>query len=235
MLSSLIKTAFLAFATCTLLALQVVHVVQAQDSNTTTTTADPPVVVTDTDSDPVAPAADTNTTGPTNATTLPPVVDCLAGTAAINSDVTLIAARAAAVAGVIDLKNPLNCKTKGDKLNCEYDFGDVKSNYETVCTEVGGNMIDQNFEIQCKHDGSPGYIIYGFQDAPVCAAPSCDESKYYEALTATTDALATEMNNVTGIKNCDAEISAATMSHNNGGGVFVVVVSSALLALTVML
>jgi len=230
---SLIKPTFLAFATCTLLALQVVHVVQAQDSNTTTTTADPPVVVTDTDP---APAEDTNTTGPTNVTTLPPVVDCIAGTAAINSDVTLITARAAAVAGVIDLKNPLNCKTKGDTLNCEYDFGDVKSNYETVCAEVGGNMLDQNFEIQCKHDGSPGYIIYSFNDAPTCAAPSCDESKYYEALTATTDALATEMNNITGIKNCEAEISAATTttSHNNGG-VFVVVVSSALLALTVML
>jgi len=229
---SLIKPTFLAFATCTLLALQVVHVVQAQDSNTTTTTADPPVVVTDTDP---APAEDTNTTGPTNVTTLPPVVDCIAGTAAINSDVTLITARAAAVAGVIDLKNPLNCKTKGDTLNCEYDFGDVKSNYETVCAEVGGNMLDQNFEIQCKHDGSPGYIIYSFNDAPTCAAPSCDESKYYEALTATTDALATEMNNVTGIKNCEAEISAAPPSHKNGGVFVVVVVSSALLALTVML
>jgi len=228
-----IKTVFLAFATCTLLALQIVPVVQAQDSNTTTsTTADPPVVVTDTDPAP-APAEDTNTTGPTNVTTLPPVVDCLAGTAAINSDVTLIAARAAAVAGVIELKNPLNCKTKGDKLNCEYDFGDVKSNYDTVCAEVGGTMIDQNFEIQCKHDGSPGYILYGFTNAPVCAHPSCDESKYYEALTATTDALATEMNNVTGIKNCEAEISAAPPSHNNGA--FVVFVSSALLALLVML
>mmetsp|Transcript_32582 Transcript_32582/g.32897 ORF Transcript_32582/g.32897 Transcript_32582/m.32897 type:complete len:97 (+) Transcript_32582:3-293(+) len=96
-------------------------------------------------------------------------------------------------------------------------------------------MLDQNFEIQCKHDGSPGYIIYSFNDAPTCAAPSCDESKYYEALTATTDALATEMNNVTGIKNCEAEISAAPPSHKNGGVFVVVVVSSALLALTVML
>merc|ERR1712194_545254 len=100
----------------------------------------------------------------------------------------------------------------------------------------GGTMINRNFDIQCKHDGAAGYILYGFNDAPACAAPSCDESKYYEALTATTDALAMEMNNITGIKNCEAEISAATTtSHHNNGGVFVVVVSSALLALTVML
>jgi len=226
-----IKTTFLAFATCTLLALQEVVHVQAQDSNTTTAADPDPVVVTDTDTDPApaAPDTTTNTTGPN--VTLPPVVDCIAQTVAINSDVTLIAARAAAVAGVIDLKNPLNCKTKGDKLNCEYDFGDAKDNYETVCTQVGGTMIDRNFEIQCKQDGSAGYILYSFNDAPACAASSCDESQYYEALTSTTDAIATEMNNITGIKNCDAEISAA-ISHN--GGMFVVVIS-ALLALTVML
>ena len=44
--------------------------------------------------------------------TLPPMVDCIVGTVVINSDVTLIAAGVADVAGVIDLKNPLNCKTK---------------------------------------------------------------------------------------------------------------------------
>merc|ERR1712238_480093 len=120
-------------------------------------------------------------------------------------------------------KNPLNCKTKGDKLNCEFDFGDAKDNYETVCTEVGGTIIDRDFEIQCKYDGSAGYVTYGFKDAPACAAPSCDESKYYLALTAMTDAAAT------GINNCDADISAATTTSQ--GGVFVVVISSVLLAL----
>lgn len=148
---SLIKTAFLAVAT--LLALQVVL---AQDNTTANPTITiPPVVVDpaeDNTTDPVVvadPSVGNNTTDPT----LPPVVGCTVGTAAINSDATLIAARAAAVAGVIDLKNPLDCKTKGDKLKCEYDFGDVKSNYETVCQELEGKLIDKNFEIQCKQDG----------------------------------------------------------------------------------
>ena len=69
----------------------------------------------------------------------------------------------------------------------------------------------------------------------MCVAPSCDEDlTSYDALTvATTDVIATELNNITGIKNCDANFFAATTSQKNG--VFVVVVSSTLLALTAML
>jgi len=159
-----------------------------------------------------------------------PVMDCLAKTAEINSDATLVAARVAAVTGVIELKDPLTCGTSGDKLKCEYDFGDLKDNLLTVCEAAEGILVETSFDITCKLDGSSGKITYIFDDTPYCAAQSCDESKYYEALQYTADEIAKQMNMINGLKDCGAEISAAGPSQS---GLFVLSVS-ALLALAML-
>lgn len=191
------------------------------------------------------------------ANTTTPVLDCVTNTKDIYTEDTITNAMDDAIAGVIDLQDPLSCTTgyvytgcfdvyslllifshayrfccfwllllpiwyhSGDKLKCTYNYGKQESNFQEVCTSEAtqGIILDRDFEIHCKNEGKMGGVTYTFLQAPLCIAAGCDAegATYYNALTATTDAMASYMNNITGIKDCTADISAGMMTSQNGG------------------
>jgi len=190
-----------------------------------------PMVVQAADDEPAADAVAANTTTP--------VLDCVASTKDIYTEDTITSAMDDAIAGVIDLQDPLSCTTGGDKLKCTYNYGKQESNFQEVCTSEAtqGIILDRDFEIHCKNEGKMGGVTYTFLQAPLCIAAACDAegSTYYDALTATTDAMASYMNNITGIQDCTADISAGMMTSQNGGWRVTFLGSAMFVAMTLFL
>lgn len=144
------------------------------------------------------------------------VLDCATSTAALRSQESMMNATAAAIQGTLDLKNPLTCGTGGDTLQCEYDFGDAESNFANVCEEVGGQLVDATFEIQCEIDGSLQKVTYIFNSIPECLGSECDTAAGYEDLQMTIDALANRMETWEGLSDCGATIPSAAPSFMAG-------------------
>ena len=138
------------------------------------------------------------------------VLDCAASTIALRDQESVRNATAAAIDGTLELKNPLTCGTGGDTLTCEYDFGDAESNFANVCEEVGGQLVDTTFEIQCEIEGSLQKITYVFNSVPECLGSECDTTKVYDDLQITINALANKMEGIDGLKDCGATITESS-------------------------
>lgn len=137
-----------------------------------------------------------------------------------------------------------------------YEYDQTDSNFPEVCTSdaVKGQVVVSNFRLYCNE------IVTELR-APLCVANDCDISncslekdydvcmnknhrdeikKYQDALTITTNAIASSMNNITGIEDCTVQLwfsaSDGTTTNQNGMILLVTFISSAVfVAMTTLL